>query len=388
MSKVRTLIFHPALAPYRIDLFNELARYLDLKVIFLNENLVSQKFDQQHLHSLLKCEYEYICSGVNILGRQIRWGIARAISEYKPDVVVGIEYSPTTLVIALLKLLHPNRHWSLVTMSSDSMQICTKTTLMRRAARRFVLHVTKGMIVYSNAVKSWYVKYGIPEEAIGVCSNIQSEDRFRNLLMRARPLAIRLLHEKKLLGKRVILFVGRLVQLKGVDRIITAFAGASRSDPDSRLLIIGDGPEKKKLVELAKSKRIRERIIFLGRLEGLDLMAWYLIGQTLVLASDSETYGAVVVEALLAGMPVLCSSVAGAVDLIREKQNGRIFDPYDIASLTHLFSAQLEKTAPLEAEAIGLKESLMPISFEDSVKDFVRAVEYAAGRHDKTAKQE
>lgn len=377
-ARIKTLVFHPALAPYRVDLFNELSKRLKLKVMFLNRNLISQEFDQDRLLQLLECEYGFLDSGINFIDRQVRWGVTRAISEFDPDVVIGMEYSPSSFWVALLKRLFFKRRWGFMIMTSDNVHICSNAGLGRRLARRFVLNAADGMIVYTKAVKSWYVKYGMPKESIGVCSNIQQEERFRGLLADALSTAQSIMHGKALAGKRVVLFVGRLVRLKGVDRVIAAFAEASAAFPDSRLVIIGDGPEKARLTAIADDLAPDGKILFVGRVEGRELHAWYLLGQTLVLGSLYEPYGAVVVEALIAGMPVLCSSLAGAADLVREGKNGYTFDPYDICVLTRKMTKTLEKISPLGNRVVTMEKSLMPILFDDAVKEFIQAIEYAS----------
>ena len=107
-------------------------------------------------------------------------------------------------------------------------------------------------------------------------------------------------------------------------------------------------------------------------------MAWYLLGQLLVLASDSETYGAVVNEALLAGMPVVCSSAAGAAELIRDGHNGHVFEPHDVAALSDRMALWLQQAAPLGDGPVPRHESLMPQPFEEAAQSFVRAIEFAA----------
>lgn len=267
-------------------------------------------------------------------------------------------------------------------LNSEGVEYCVMRKQVRqlpRAARRFVLNVADGMNVYTTPAKSWYVEYGVAAKAIGVCPNIHKDGRFRNLLVEARPTALKRVQERNLLGKRVVLFVGRLAREKRVDCIVSAFAAATASDPNARLAIIGDGPEKELLVELVESLSVGEKVIFLGRLEGRELIAWYLIGQTfVVLASDLDRFGAVANEALLAGMPTLCSPVAGAADLIREGENGHIIAPCNVATLTKLISTQLSELSPLQEEGVALKKNLMPVTFKESLHDFVRAVKHVA----------
>jgi len=384
---VRVLVFHPALAPYRVDLFNELSRHLDLKVVFLNENLVSQKFDQKRLRRLLEFEYGHLSSGANIFKRQVRWGIARAISEFKPNVVLTPEYSPTTLLARVIKSLGVCGRWGLVVWTDNNVDMCRDASVPKIIARWVSGSAVDGLIVQSEEARSWYTCSGVPWEAVGICPNVHNEHTFRKALKQSRSLAERFLQEHGLNGKRVVLSVCRLVDIKGVDRVIRAFARVAPAFPDAVLAIVGDGPERESLERLANKERVRDRTHFVGRLEGDALLAWYLLGHVFVLASDFEAFGAVVNEALLAGMPVLCSSAAGAADLVREGKNGHVFDPLDVSSLTNLLAAQLRESSPLSSSSVGLRQNLMPICFQDGVHDFVRVVEHAARLQRKSAKR-
>ncbi|MBU4186201.1 MAG: glycosyltransferase [Proteobacteria bacterium] len=374
--QTKVLIFHPALAPYRVSIFNELSNLLNLKVIFLRDNLLNQKFDQKLLRSLLKCNHDFLLSGFDIRSRAFRWGITKAISKFNPDVVVCMEYSPITLWISLQKLCRINKRWRLTIWTADNIDMCNSCSWLRSLARKTVLSVADSMIVYSKSVKSRYTKYGVSSSKIGICPNIQREDTFRNSLSNYLSIANRLIAERSLNGKRIVLFVGRLVKIKGVDRLLKAFIEVSKSVPDSLLVIVGDGPERLTLEKLALRSGIKEQVIFEGRLEGADLLVWYLLGDLFVLPSHHEPYGAVVNEALMAGMPVLCSNRAGASDLICEGKNGYIFDPYDTSRLARLIIEQLRNKS-LVQEKIKLRQSLMPISFNESVQGFVQAVNYA-----------
>jgi glycosyltransferase involved in cell wall biosynthesis len=383
VSQIRLLIFHPAIAPYRIDLFNELANVFDLKVVFFQKSMQSQKFDQRRLESSLQCKFDYLCSGFNIAGRTIRWGMGRLIKEFDPDVVVCTEYAPPSLVIAAHKKFNSASKWGLLIWTSDNVYICQDAKFYRRLARKIVLKAVDGMIIGTHSAKKWYVRYGLSAERIAVCSNIQEEQRFRERLNNAIPLAKKILRQSGLEGKRIVMFVGRLVPLKGVDRVIRAFAKISRSLSNISFVIVGDGQERTSLEKLAADLGVSDNVKFVGRYEGVELMAWYLLGQVFVLASNPEAYGAVVNEALLAGMPVLCSSWAGATDLVREGQNGYIIDPYDISSIAKQMAHILAHTVPIQTDTITLKKNLMPVSFYDGTNEFIRIVKLAAQQKSK-----
>ena len=123
-------------------------------------------------------------------------------------------------------------------------------------------------------------------------------------------------------GKKVLLFVGRLVKIKNVAFAIEAFIKANI--PNSVFVIVGDGPERKNLESLAQHS---ENIIFTGRLEGDELYAWYNIAQCFTLPSFQEPFGAVTNEALQGGCKVLISKVAGSSCLVEEGKNGYLIAP-------------------------------------------------------------
>ncbi len=377
MPKKRLLIFHPALAPYRVDFFNELSKFFDLKIVFLRENTVNQQFDQEILCSRLACEFSYLTSGINFFGRQIRWGVGKVISQFQPDVVVSHEFSPVSLLVCLQKKMFPGRNrWRQLIWTADNFFMCEKCSFLRRAARKVLLGTVDGMVVYTVTARDWYASYGVMKERIGICPNIQKENVLEMAFQRALPLAKKYIQDYNLAGKRITLFVGRLAKVKGIDQAINAFAETLHTNPDAVFVIVGDGPEKDFLKDLVEKKGLEENIRFVGRFEGDALFAWYLVGQLFVLASNFEPYGAVVNEALLAGMPVLCSSKAGAADLIEDGQNGKVFDPYDVLELSKCMKNMLAAVAPLQNDSLALRKSLMPIAFADAVDGFVGAIHH------------
>ncbi|MBN1918071.1 MAG: glycosyltransferase [Verrucomicrobia bacterium] len=376
--QLRALFIHAALTPYRIDLLNHLHRHLELKAIFLRMNPASQAFDQAELRSRLECDHEYLLRGFEIGGRLFRRGVLPAIETFDPDVVVTQEYSPTTLSLALLGRRILGRRWGLTILTADSSLIAGDAGYARKLARRIALGAADSVIVYTDAGKTWLVDQGVPANRVFVSPNCQDEKRFATALDDALPLAEQFLVKKGLHGRRIVLCVGRLVELKGVDRVIGAFARVARTVPDTLLVVVGDGPERRALEQLATREGVADRVRFEGQQQGRDLLAWYLLGRLLVLASRWECYGAVVNEALLAGTPVLCSKAAGAAELIRSGHNGHVFDPYDLNVLSDHMAHWLQAAAPLGVQPLKCRESLMPYPFEEAAHPFIQAIEVAA----------
>lgn len=109
-----------------------------------------------------------------------------------------------------------------------------------------------------------------------------------------------------------MLFVGRLVDVKNLNFLIEVFSDYVLLNKNARLILVGDGDKKNELKNLVLNLNIQDYVLFTGRYENEELYAWYKIADYFILPSTSETFGAVVNEALIAGLPVLCSNLAGA----------------------------------------------------------------------------
>lgn len=116
----------------------------------------------------------------------------------------------------------------------------------------------------------------------------------------------------------VILSVGHLDPRKGHDVIISALPAL----PDVRLLIIGSGPDLKKLQKLAGSLGVAERVTFLNAMPQAQLRDHYAAADALVLASSREGWANVLLEAMACGTPVVASNVWGTPEVVRTPEAG------------------------------------------------------------------
>ena len=128
-------------------------------------------------------------------------------------------------------------------------------------------------------------------------------------------------------------FVGQLIRRKGVDTAIRAIAIARRHCPDLRLSVIGDGPERQALGELAESLGVRDAIVFLGPIEP-EAVPTALKGYgVLLVPSQQEPLGLVALEGMAAGLIVVASEVGGLAELVCDLTNGRLAPPDDPEAL-------------------------------------------------------
>ncbi len=138
-------------------------------------------------------------------------------------------------------------------------------------------------------------------------------------------------------GKKVVLFVGRLAEKKGVTYLIDAMKNV-----DALLVIVGDGPLRNELE--AQAAQVNEnsgekKIQFLGRKNHIELKAIYASADIFVVPSvrakdgDMEGFPLVMVEAMASGLPVVASRLSGIPEAIQDRYNGLLCEEKNVQQL-------------------------------------------------------
>ena len=126
-----------------------------------------------------------------------------------------------------------------------------------------------------------------------------------------------------------IVCVGRLSPEKGQTGLLRAFARLRAKHPDAVLRLVGDGPDRDALQELAAELAIDGAVTFAGRLPERETLAEIARADMLVLPSFMEGLPIVLMEAMALGVPVISSRVAGIPELVSDGKTGLLFAPSD-----------------------------------------------------------
>ncbi len=129
-------------------------------------------------------------------------------------------------------------------------------------------------------------------------------------------------------GGPLLLFVGRLVEKKGVSYLLEAMPEVLQDFPQATLCVVGDGPLRRELETLSRSLEIDRNVLFLGALSHADLPPYYatadlFVGPSVVAEDgDTESFGLVFAEAMASNCPVVGPDVGGTEDSIIQGRTG------------------------------------------------------------------
>lgn len=297
----------------------------------------------------------------NLLGR-IRWEISKTggwlrssierLKREEPSLlhihfgVDAVQLWPLTKELKLPTLV--TLHGYDITIEKEWWEAGHAGTRMRSYPSRLLQLAGERMVRFvaiSEAIRRRAIEFGIPEQKISLCHIGVDTAAFSPGGKRINQRELR------------VLFVGRLVEKKGCEYLIRAFSQVQSRVPDASLVIVGDGPLRDKLQDLARHLGIRS--FFQGTRSKKDVQRELERARVLCLPSvrarngDSEGFGMVLLEAQASGVPVVSSAIGGATEGIDEGVTGFAFGERDVdtlaARLIHLLVD--EKTATMFSAA-------------------------------------
>jgi len=188
-----------------------------------------------------------------------------------------------------------------------------------------VLRNASRVIALSHVEADQYRRMGVPEEKIAIVPNGIDLSEYANLPSQGAF--------KKKFGipedKKVILYLGRIHRIKGIDLLIKAYAYLIEKVGNKDAVLVIAGPDDGYLNNakaLAYSLRVSDSVMFVGPLYGVDKLAAYVDSNLCVLPSKYETFPMVLLEAYACGKPIVASNIGGLKELIMDGETGLLFE--------------------------------------------------------------
>ncbi len=217
------------------------------------------------------------------------------------------------------------------------MKIQTPLHRLIYPATRFIYRHADAIVVYGEHTKRFLVTEGVEPARVFVAPHAVENERYSRSVSSLEQAQLR----KQLAiapDHRVILHVGRLEKVKGVNYLLESFSRIT--DRTSVLVIVGSGSERPSLELLAKNLGIQHRVRFVGHVSPSETIKYFAIAFCLVLASittptGNELWGLVVNEAFNQGVPVIATTAVGAAaaGLVVDRVNGFVVPERDAEAL-------------------------------------------------------
>jgi glycosyltransferase involved in cell wall biosynthesis/GT2 family glycosyltransferase len=381
-APLRVTVVSPEPTPYRAPLFDLVSdrSEVELTVVYAAESIAGRTWTVQRRHQ------SRFLRGVSLPGVQrvvhhdypVTPGIVRALRESRPDVVVVSGWSTFASQAAIAWCRTHSVPYLLLVESHDLGPRAGWRRAVKGAVVPRLLRHSAGALALGTASRVSLIERGLPAERIRVFANTIDVGAWAE---RADRLAQRRSELRAGLGAAeedvVVLSVARLGLEKGLDTLVRAIGEAG--DPRLRLVLVGDGPERGTVEDLARELGVR--IHLTGDLPGESVARMYAAADVFALLSSRETWGVVVNEAAASGLPLVLSDRVGAAhDLLRDGENGYVVPAGDVAAAAAAFrrfagDADLRRTAGARS-----RELIRDWGYEPSVESFVAAVREAAAR--------
>ena len=189
------------------------------------------------------------------------------------------------------------------------------------------LRKAEHIIALSEDLKSATSQFGVPPEKITVIPNGVNIDQF--------PMG------ERSTRKTQILFVGSLIERKGVNYLIEAMGIVTEKHPDYRLILVGEGRDRNNFEKMVTRLGLEETIVFVGTQSQQMVSELLRESRLLVLPSIEEGQGVVLVEAMASGTPCVGSRVGGIPDVITPDV-GQLVEPRDVQGLAAAINRYIE----------------------------------------------
>ncbi len=186
---------------------------------------------------------------------------------------------------------------------------------------------------------------------------------------------------------KILLFVGRLSDQKGLQYLINAMPKIVEEEPTVKLLIIGEGPYKTELEKKINENRIEEHVEFLGSLPSSEIIKYHNYADVFVLPSlanktGTEALGLALMEAMSSGCAVIGTNIGGIPSLIKNGHNGILVPQKDSKALAKAVIMLLKNRK--KAETIGKNASNFirrNYSWDKIGKEFINTLENSICAH-------
>ncbi len=251
---------------------------------------------------------------------------------------------------------------------------------------RFVHQRCNAAIAYGKGSREFLIFLGVKPDKIFIATNTVDNFLFEEIPRMNRKKIEMLRTQLGLRNKKMILYVGSLELRKRLEILITVFERIKAKLPETSLLILGDGPDKDRLIELRNKKGLTKDVKFIGKVDYYTVPLYYALSDVFVLPSQG---GITVMEAMASGKPVIvseeCNALYSVPGIVRAEENGFIVKKEDF----HAIEKHLNQLLTDESLAAKMGERSKELarnlfSIDRMIQGFTEAIKFVTSKGSKS----
>ena len=310
-------------------------------VVFFNETFIYEKLIKKGV----ECYYvkDVLYSGGNTLKKKLFWKLDSAVLKIIPFFSVMAEYFIHFFTIQKLislarekrvELIHLNTQLSrdffgLFVAKSLSVPCVIhlrsfKSAKMNKHKADYVNKINTRYIAISNQIQKHWTDKGLSSQYFETIYNIFQPCQSDGMYSKEIPLMTDYDGYK-------IIYVGRFADFKGIPFLIDSFYQLIIDNYDARLYLVGDGDEESKIRKKVSALNLEKHVIFFGYQK--NTLSYIKNADLLVLPSNNEPFGRVLLEAMYIGIPAIGTKTGGIPEIIEDGVSGLLVDYGDVEAL-------------------------------------------------------
>lgn len=370
MNDQKKVIFiHNRAIDYRIPLFQKLSIYRDIHFCFTRENNTPDIKDSHFRYSLLNIS--------------INAGFLKHVYTYikilnKCDFGIIVSGDPYLFETQIAFIVSRFRKKAFVLFSEEWI---IGSSLKRRLASPILNYIVKhsdACVVPGFRHKNHLIDMGASSEKIFIAPNASYTGNFeinKEWIEKTR-------NSLEINKKNVILYMGRLIELKGLEYLLKAFKKLEKESDNLFLLIAGTGDDELEIKKLAQKLNLKN-ICFYGWVDGEVKKNVFEMADLVVLPSiyhkSAEAWGLVLNEAMYHSKPIITTNMVGAAySLVKHEINGYVVKEKDVDELCEaikkiIYNPELKKQMGSKSKEIINLE----YNYENQANGFIKAIDYS-----------
>ena len=296
--------------------------------------------------------------------------IVRRLWQFKPQLIFANAFTAWTAIALLLK---PICRWKvIVTYEGGSAIYENPNSTIRYQARRMMARLADAFVVNSRAGKTYLldILQVDPDRVFAKPFLVPSLPT----LLQSSPTEAP--QSDASMKRPLFLSVGQIIPRKGLKNLIAACQILQQQGYENyTLAIVGDGEQQPELAALVNESGLAKQVLWMGKIPYRYLGAYFQLADVFILPTYDDIWGMVVPEAMAFGKAVICSTGAGAAEMVEEGANGFVYAPDDVERLAEYMQQFIDRPDSVRSMGDISAQIMLENTPKIATDCFVKAIE-------------